>query len=322
MPWQVGIDEAGYGPNLGPFVMSVVAVRAPAADACPWALLRDCVRRHDEEDDGRLVVADSKQVYSTARGVAELERGVLGALRGGFFAGYALDGVIVRDFLPLLCAEDLASLQDECWYAGTRALPLAADALALLSEIERLKIATGEARLTWGFCRSAVVCAPRFNDLVDRWDSKAIVPTLSLVRLIRACVAALPDEPIRLVVDKQGGRNRYGAMLQEAFPGGIVRPVEEGADRSVYRVECLSRPVEVVFEPRADDAHFPVALASMVSKYLREVLMAEFNAFWQTHVPGVKPTAGYPGDAARFFDEIRPTARRLGLTDRQLWRQR
>ena len=60
----------------------------------------------------------------------------------------------------------------------------------------------------------------------------------------------------------------------------------------------------------------------MVSKYLREVLMLEFNTFWQSHVPGLKATAGYPGDAARFFDEIRPLAQRLGIPEAALWRRK
>ena len=35
MPWIIGIDEAGYGPPLGPLVMTAVACRVPdgAADA-------------------------------------------------------------------------------------------------------------------------------------------------------------------------------------------------------------------------------------------------------------------------------------------------
>ena len=37
----------------------------------------------------------------------------------------------------------------------------------------------------------------------------------------------------------------------------------------------------------------------MLSKYLRETLMTRFNAYWQTHLPDVMPTAGYYGDGTR-----------------------
>jgi hypothetical protein len=60
----------------------------------------------------------------------------------------------------------------------------------------------------------------------------------------------------------------------------------------------------------------------MASKYLRELLMLEFNRFWQEHVPGLKPTAGYPGDAARFLGAIRPAAERLGIAETALWRRK
>src|SRR6266511_1579450 len=81
MAWRIGIDEAGYGPNLGPLVMTAVACRVPdEADADLWQLLGHGVRRHGERDDGRPIVADSKLVYSTARGLGQLERTVLAAL--------------------------------------------------------------------------------------------------------------------------------------------------------------------------------------------------------------------------------------------------
>ena len=96
----------------------------------------------------------------------------------------------------------------------------------------------------------------------------------------------------------------------------------ESAEESRYRVELLSREVTITFRPRADGDSAAVALASMACKYLREVCMRQFNRFWLTHVPGLKPTAGYPTDAKRFYDAIRPAMGQLGLAEEAVWRER
>jgi ribonuclease HII len=325
MAWLVGIDEAGYGPNLGPLVMTAVACRVPdhAADADLWQLLSRGVRRHGERDDGRLVVADSKLVYSTARGLGHLEKTVLAVLRTGplFARGVPLF-LDLEALLALLCPAALADLANEVWYSGATALPIACATADLDTACEPLRCACGEADVAPSFCRSVVITAPRFNDLTDAYDSKAAALSFGLIELICACITETAAEPTVFAIDKHGGRNHYGAMLREAFAGRKVRASEEGMERSVYEVACKDRPIRVTFMPRADFEHFPVALASMVSKYLREALMGEFNAFWQRHVPGLKATAGYPVDAARFFAEIRTAMEALGLCERQIWRQR
>src|SRR5713101_1663180 len=125
MPWIVGIDEAGYGPNLGPFVMTAVACRVP--DRCAgdnlWDLLGAAVRKKGANDD-RLVIDDSKVVYSTARGLAGLERGVRATFGRGDETLHAL--------LEHLSPDDVADLRREPWYKGDGLLPLrlAADELA------------------------------------------------------------------------------------------------------------------------------------------------------------------------------------------------
>jgi hypothetical protein len=65
-----------------------------------------------------------------------------------------------------------------------------------------------------------------------------------------------------------------------------------------------------------------VAVASMLSKYLREGLMRRFNAFWRQHLPEVTPTAGYYNDGQRFLQDIEVTRRGLGIPDELLIRAR
>ena len=50
--------------------------------------------------------------------------------------------------------------------------------------------------------------------------------------------------------------------------------------------------------------------------------MRQFNRFWLRHVDGLRPTAGYPGDARRFYNAIRPTMRKLKMKESQVWRKK
>jgi hypothetical protein len=341
--WLVGIDEAGYGPNLGPLVMTSVACRLPnvgrgkrnegrAAPSQPdlWKILAKAVRKPPEADDGRLPVADSKLVYSPARGLVDLEKGVLGTVARGDGRDASdrapRDSPLapqLRDYIDWACPDAHAELRGETWFTGTTTLPVAAASADIDAARAHFEKTCARRGVVWGLIRSVVICPARFNSLVDRWGTKGAVLGLGLTELLRCNQAPDDDnDPVCFVVDKHGGRNHYSALVQHALDGGMVLAQAEGANRSIYQVVGLRRPVQVTFEPRADAGHFCVALASMLSKYLREVLMLEFNRFWQGHVPGLKATAGYPGDAERFYQAIRPAACRLGLDAHTLWRQR
>ncbi len=313
MAWIIGIDEAGYGPNLGPFVMTSVACRVP--DGPAGRDLWGALGRDGDPADGRLLVADSKVVYSTARGLLGLERGVHAALGNG---AARLDG-----WLETYCAEGRAELAAEAWYRGDSALPAVAAGDDLVALAARFGAACAAAGVTGWRARCVVVCPPRFNALLDAAGSKGAVLAESLAALLRRGEADTAGaEPVRFFVDKHGGRNAYAAFIQHALPDGVVLATEEGMSRSAYDVRGLGREVRLTFQPRAEAEHFCVALASMASKYLRELCMAEFNRFWLEQVPGLKPTAGYPGDAARFWEAIRPQVRKLGLSEAQVWRRK
>lgn len=319
MPWIVGIDEAGYGPNLGPFVMTAVACRVPTEAANLWQLLSAAVRRADDPSDGRLPVGDSKQIYSPGRGLRTLETVVHAALS----ACRAEPLTTLADAVTWLAPSCVEELRAERWYTGGTALPESADADACRDAAHRYDNACRSVGVHWGLVRSVVVCPARFNDLTAQAGSKGAVLAHGLTTLLRATCDALPgDEAVAVYVDKHGGRNNYAAMLQTAFDRGFVVAREETALRSVYQVGGGTRPVRLTFQPRADADHYSVALASMVSKYLRELFMAEFNAFWQAHIPGLKPTAGYPVDAVRFYEAIRSVRERFGLPEHAVWRRK
>ena len=76
MKYVIGLDEAGYGPNLGPLVQTAIAVRTPSRMQDLWTALRPGVRRAHEDDDGRVLIDDSKLVHIGPTGLERLERTV------------------------------------------------------------------------------------------------------------------------------------------------------------------------------------------------------------------------------------------------------
>jgi hypothetical protein len=265
-----------------------------------------------------LLIDDSKRVY-TACGLAGLERGVLPAFSGEKTAMPAS----LADLIDWICPDDSEELRHEVWYRGLQTLPVHLAPGDVETRAARFAANCAAVAVDDWQVRSVVVCPPRFNALIDERGTKSHVLSHALTYLLRWQRAHLPGEDdLVFFIDKHGGRNTYAAMIHHALPDGVVFTLQEGPARSAYQVRGLEREVRLRIQPRADGAYLCVALASMTSKYLREVLMLEFNRFWREHVPDLKPTAGYPGDAARFLEAIRQTIAKLGLREESIWRRK
>ncbi len=309
----IGMDEAGYGPNLGPLVVGTTVWRFDGhpGDVDPWAELSEVVSQSaPRKGDGRLHVADSKDVYNPSRGLVSLERTVLAFLR--------VLGHEPKSFSELHRLLIAAEPQSEPWFENADvALPLDADHSEINDAATRLSECFAAHNIIVEDIRCDVVLTRRFNDLVRDNDSKGIALSRTSVRLLRSVWDPDSTERVRVIADKHGGRNRYDELLEEAIDDRMIFRVQEGRERSVYRVN----KTELIFRTKAEQ-HLPVALASMVAKYVREVSMELFNQYWCEHVPGLKPTKGYPVDANRFRNEIETTAAKLGLAEDDWWRSR
>lgn len=162
-----------------------------------------------------------------------------------------------------------------------------------------------------------------YNARVAALGSKAAVAWERVAELLRAGVErALEREPVVAVVDRQGGRKAYAALLGECFGGAFVWTLEEKKESSSYKLDLDGRDVRVVFREQADGWSLPVALASMAAKLAREAAMARFNAYFQGHDEKLEPTAGYYTDAQRFLKQTMKLRKALSIDDAHLVRAR
>lgn len=318
MPYLIATDEAGLGPNLGPLVVSATVWELPdgTAPADLFDALRDSiVPTAREADDEHFAVADSKQLYKPGGTKAHLERGVLIALASlqrttetwrALFDALDPTSCQYRDSIP--------------WYKDhDEPLPLDAAADNLTTRCQRFSDVCQAQEIRLCEVRSRVVYPPDFN---QRLASHGKGELLSQVTLGLAAELAAPLKgPISIVCDKHGGRNRYADLLADHFSDAFIEIHGESRELSAYAFGPGHRRIEACFRTRAESI-LAVGLASMISKYLRELSMRAFNRFWCEQIQGLRPTAGYPQDAKRFQKDIADRQRQLGIDSHMLWRRK
>jgi ribonuclease HII len=337
----VGIDEAGFGPILGPLVVSSSAFRVP--DNLVWANLWEILCKSVSEKraklNGRLLIADSKKAFTRSVGLKHLRKTVLATLT---YLGK--DPKSLTDLILALSPDCLSHLNEYPWYKKIDDYSLDKNNLtAEHAENAEKKIIKNNinresagaqigAAMLKADCentgvellglQSRILEVAHYNKMIEAVKNKAKVLFTAVAELMQSAIDRYKNENLEIVVDRQGGRSHYRRELQLMFEDRELRVIHEDQDRSSYELSSGKNKLRVHFVVGADDKFLPVSLASMVCKYLRELLVDNINEYFRGFNSAVKPTAGYWKDGLRFIEDLKTHIPNVKYDANQLIRSR
>jgi hypothetical protein len=183
-----GIDEAGYGPLLGPLVVGCCAFELPDIDdsmaplPCLWKRLRKLVSKTRSRSGRKIHVNDSKQVYNPSIGLKELERSILTIAQAS-----SIDVSDLAAFISHVAPHVLGDLPQYPWYEANPQgrFPLENDgtSLRLFSNALRLEMQRAQARCVHLAAR--IVLERQLNQMIAATRNKGSASSRSAPARIR-----------------------------------------------------------------------------------------------------------------------------------------
>ncbi len=298
----IGVDENGLGARLGPLLVTAVYVATTEAGEAR-------VRRRPR---GQLAadLDDSKRLLkhgSVALGEA-WARAVVERLTPDVPAPTHPDELVTRlalESMDALRAPCPRGLEAQCWGTLGERFQAPPELLARVrGHLTRLE-AQG---VKLGGARSSIVCTAQLNAAQARGVNRTVRDLHAMEALVLALREQAPAD-VHAVCGKVGGIGEYGRYFGP-LSQGLHSTLCEGRARSAYHFPGLG---EVHFVRDADAADHLVMLASMLGKYLRELLMARIARHYGATGDGPVPSCSGYND---------PTTDRFVLATAALRRER
>jgi len=301
----IGIDEAGYGPILGPLVVSAAGFSLPERllNQSLWRILSQSVHKKPAGGLGRVVINDSKKLHRGKGNYQLLQRGVLSFLSAESGLG---PPATLAQLLNLLDCNNHTQLSEYPWYdnlAGDYPLRYSLDDITIAAGALAADLKNKDMKIVglW----SQPVMVGEFNQLVAATNNKASVLFTRICQLVDRGYRRFGKENLQFVIDRQSGRSHYRTVLQRMFPELKLKILKEEPSVSSYHLAGPSGMMKIHFLAQGDDRQLPISLASMTCKYLRELFMELLNNYFQKHCPGITTTAGYYTDGQRFLADLK-----------------
>lgn len=295
----LGADENGMGPRLGPLIASAVTLEVSG------------YRRSALCERGlRLGLTDSKQSGGFGR-MALLESVALALVEAAHgirpeSADALLDCVAptLRAALRTACPD--ATTASQCWSINPRLPAFGGD---LAEGARRVQALSGRSALRIVDVQSRLVCAGLLNQKKALGQNKLEVD-LELFEELVAHSSTRHGGPLLAICGMVGGIRDYRSRFRR-FAEERVHSLPGRRGQCRYRIDSVG---EMRFEISADARHLPVALASMLGKYIRELSMHRIGEFYRAQVPELPLASGYHDPVtSRFIEATEPDRKRLRI---------
>ena len=295
----MGVDENGLGPRLGPLVATSLTLEIPRytrSALCERGLRLGLTDSKETGGFGRMGFTESVALAVLGFGAGEVPRS----------ADQLLEQVFpeVQSTLKPCCPNP--STAEQCWGVDLALPAFGGDEGFGRDLLARL---VGRSQLRLVDVQSRIACAGLLNAKSASGKNKLAVDLELFEDLIDSAHRRL-GAPLLVVCGMIGGIRDYASRF-ERFDSGRVRALPGRRGQRRYAVSGVA---EIRFEVDADARHLPVALASIVGKYIREIGMRRIGEFYRRSDPELQLASGdHDPVTTRFIEATEPGRRRLGI---------
>ncbi|RKY31308.1 MAG: hypothetical protein DRP67_02865 [Candidatus Omnitrophota bacterium] len=249
MRYIIGIDENGFGPLMGPLVVTGILGK----------LKGDFKWFKGVEDSKRFFSRD----ISSFKKIEEFSLSLFLSIYGYLPSNpYEFIRKISKPIFKCSVSEKI------CW----KNLPshfIWADMEEVEKKAEEFKRWMADENVFIESIFSRIFCVYEINNLIDKGYKKGFIDFIGFYDIIEMA----KKKEIEVFAGKIGGMKRYFSFLKYKFPQHSIKIIEEGEEISKYILKNEKSFIKISFVEDIEDKLFFAAISSIIGKYIRELMM-------------------------------------------------